>query len=188
MMQAQEVAKKDVLMYGSPWSAPAWMKSNKALNGQGNLLPEYYQAWANYIVKFLDAYSSHGVPMWGVTAQNEPIDGDIPDFSFNCMGWNASSMATWIGGYLGPALQAAGYDNLTLMAHDDQRPLLPGWAAVIMEDTKAAQYVDGWAVHWYTDFLGGAGFLDEVNHQYPEKFLLYTEACTGSFPWDLQKV
>ena len=142
-----------ILMYGSPWSAPAWMKSNNALNGQGYLLPEYYQAWADYYVKFLQAYEEEGISMWGLTAQNEPLDGNFPDFTFNCMGWNASTQAIWIGQHLGPSLEAAGYEDIQVMAFDDQRPLLSGWANDIMEDADAARYVDGWAVHWYVDFL-----------------------------------
>ena len=126
--------------------------------------------------------------MWGLTAQNEPIDGNIPEFGFNCMGWNASTQATWIGLHLGPTLDENGYDHLKLMAFDDQRPLLFGWSNEIMEDELASQYVDGWAVHWYTDFLGLPGVLDYVHEQYPEKFILFTEACTGANPWDLQKV
>jgi len=175
-------------MYGSPWSAPAWMKSNNALNGEGYLLPEYYQAWANYYVKFLDAYKEEGLSMWGLTAQNEPLDGNIPGFTFNCMGWNASSQATWIGQHLGPSLAAGGYEDIKVMAFDDQRPLLYGWANEIMEDTDAAKYVDGWAVHWYVDFLGGPGVLDSVHEKFPDKFILFSEACTGSYPWELQKV
>jgi len=187
MNMAKEVASKDLKMYGSPWSAPAWMKSNNALNGQGYLLPEYYQTWADYYVKFLNAYSELGVDMWGLTAQNEPVDGEIDGFTFNCMGWNASTQATWIGEYLGPTLEAAGYGHLQLMAFDDQRPYLPVWADTIMA-SSAAQYVAGWAVHWYTDFLGLPGTLDRVQEMYPDKFILFTEACTGSYPWELQKV
>ena len=54
-------------LFASPWSAPAWMKSNKALTGQGYLLPEYYQAWANYFIKFLKEYEARGILFWGLT-------------------------------------------------------------------------------------------------------------------------
>ena len=54
------------------------MKSNNHLNGQGYLLPEYYQAWANYFVKFLNAYKDNDITFWGLTAQNEPWDGIVP--------------------------------------------------------------------------------------------------------------
>ena len=74
---------------------------------QGFLLPEYYAAWARYHVLFLQAYQAAGLPLWGLTAQNEPLDGNIPGFTFNCMGWNASSQAEWVGRHLGPALDQA---------------------------------------------------------------------------------
>jgi len=185
---AQNVSNKNILLFGSAWSAPGWMKSNNQVYGQGYLLPEYYQVWADYHLRFLNAYKENGVNMWGLTAQNEPVDGNIPEFGFNCMGWNASTQATWIGQHLGPTLDNNGFDHLKLMAFDDQRPLLFGWSKDIMEDELASQYVDGWAVHWYTDFLGLPGVLDYVHDQYPDKFILFTEACTGANPWDLQKV
>merc|ERR1711963_1313466 len=86
---AMEMRPTPLTMYASPWSAPAWMKSNNHLNGQGFLLPEYYQAWANYFIKFLKAYEENGIKFWGLTAQNEPIDGNVPGFTFNAMGWNS---------------------------------------------------------------------------------------------------
>ena len=94
------------------------------------------------------------------------------------------------------------------MAFDDQRPLLGAWADEIMSDDAASRleeiesisdsltdsdmtslrYISGWAVHWYTDFLGFPQVLDGVQEKYPEKFIFFSEACTGANPWDLQKV
>ena len=53
---AQNVSNKNILLYGSAWSAPGWMKSNNQVYGQGYLLPEYYQVWADYHLRFLNAY------------------------------------------------------------------------------------------------------------------------------------
>ena len=86
ILMAQEMSSKEVLMFGSAWSAPGWMKSNGLVYGEGQLLAQYYQTWADYHLRFLQEYSAAGVKMWGLTAQNEPVDGNIPDFSFNCMG------------------------------------------------------------------------------------------------------
>jgi len=188
IQMAKEVSSKEILLFGSAWSAPGWMKSNGLVFGQGYLLPQHYQLWADYHLRFLQAYKENGIEMWGLTAQNEPVDGNIPDFGFNCMGWNASTQATWIGQNLGPTLEENGFGHLKLMAFDDQRPLLPGWSNEVMENADAAEYVDGWAVHWYTDFLGLPSALDYVHEQHPDKFILFTEACTGANPWDLQKV
>ena len=85
------------------------------------------------------------------------------------------------GDHLGPALEAAGYQAIKLMAIDDQRPFVREWARTIMRNEKAAKYVSGWAVHWYTDFLGFAGDLDDTHEFFPDKFIMYTEACTGNF-------
>ena len=73
-------------LFASPWSAPAWMKSNKALTGQGYLLPEYYQAWANYFIKFLKEYEARGIVFWGLTTQNEPTNGNGLNNHINSMG------------------------------------------------------------------------------------------------------
>lgn len=188
VLMAKEVSEQKISMFASPWSAPAWMKSNNAINGEGYLLEEYYEAWANYFIKFLDAYKAEGVEFWGLTAQNEPMDGSIPDFTFNCMGWNASTQTDWISEHLGPALHASGYESIKLMALDDQRPFLRAWAETIMANPKSAEYVSGWAVHWYVDFLGFQDTMDQTNALFPDKFIFYTEACAGANPWDLQKV
>jgi len=185
---AKQKSRKELKLMASPWSAPAWMKSNNALNGMGYLLPEYYQSWANYFVKFLDSYKEEGIEFWGVTSQNEPLDGNLPDFSFNCMGWTPKTQTEWIAKHLGPTLHAAGYESVKLMAYDDQRIFLRAWVDEIMANPEASKYVSGWAIHWYLDFLGFAFTLDQVHNMFPDKFILYTEACTGSNPWDLTKV
>ena len=97
-----------IKLYASPWNAPPWMKSNHEVNGKGYLLPEYYQPWANYFVKFLEAYKEQGIEFWGLTAQNEPWDGTVPNFTFNAMGWNSSTQRDWIVENLGPTLENAG--------------------------------------------------------------------------------
>ncbi|XP_023343121.1 glucosylceramidase [Eurytemora carolleeae] len=170
--QAKQISNKQIKMFASPWSAPAWMKSNNALNGQGYLLPEYYSAWANYFIKFLDSYKELGVEFWGLTAQNEPYDGDIPDFSFNCMGWNASTQVTGVTTYFPVTSFKCEYADVILMALDDQRPFIRAWAETVMENPKAAQFVSGWAVHWYVDFLG---FL--VSENFRKVIFLGTKGC-----------
>jgi glucosylceramidase len=65
------------------------------------------------------------------------LDGNIPDFSFNCMGWNATTLADFIGDNLGPSLEQAGYEAIKLMAIDDQRPFIREWSRTIMSNPKA---------------------------------------------------
>lgn len=62
-----------ITTYASPWSPPAWMKSNKSMLQGGKLLPRFYATWANCFVKFIHAYEKEGIPIWGITVQNEPM-------------------------------------------------------------------------------------------------------------------
>lgn len=75
--------------------------------------------------RFFDEYKKHKIEFWGVTAQNEPADGNIPGFSFNCMGWNAENQSLFVGLNLGPTMEQAGYGNIKIMIMDDQRQFLP---------------------------------------------------------------
>ena len=188
LRRALSVAEEQVRVFASPWSGPAWMKSNGALNGTGHLLHEYYQTWADYFIRFLEEYEKEGVPMWGVTTQNEPIDGDVPDFAFNCMGWTADSQAEWVRNNLGPTLRASRFNATKVMILDDQRFLLPAWADIVLGDPETASFVDGIAVHWYGDPFFPAEALTATHNHHPDKFILNTEACEGSYPWEIQKV
>ena len=73
--KAIELSSTDILFFGSPWAPPAWMKTNGKFNGSGELLPEYWQPYSEYIVKFVEAYEAEGIPMWGLTPANEPMSG-----------------------------------------------------------------------------------------------------------------
>ncbi|KAG7161551.1 Lysosomal acid glucosylceramidase-like 4, partial [Homarus americanus] len=171
------MAAQPLKLFASPWTAPPWMKTNNDYVGYGQLLPEMYQPWANYFVKFLDRYGEEGVNFWGVTAQNEPIDGYVPGFYFNCMGWTAEQQRLWVAENLGPTLKAHGNDDVILMILDDQRYELPRWAKKVLNDTVAAQYVNGFAVHWYGDDYAPASLLQETHDLFPDYFILSTEAC-----------
>lgn len=79
--RALKQSKRDVRLFGSPWSAPGWMKnSNSTIGGQliGVAGDVYHKTWAAYFVKFLDAYKENGLKLWGVTVENEPSAGYVP--------------------------------------------------------------------------------------------------------------
>jgi len=84
-----------------------------------------------HVSRFLDAYASHNISLWGLTAQNEPTDGYIRNFSFQAMGWHPETQRDFIKMDLGPKLAESGHGNVKLMIMDDQRPLLPYWADVV---------------------------------------------------------
>ena len=82
MLTAMKMSKKNITFFGSPWSAPAWMKTNNKMTGFGQLKgkagDKNHKAWALYFAKFIEAYKEKGIKIWAVTAQNEPSDGFIP--------------------------------------------------------------------------------------------------------------
>ncbi|KAF2362203.1 Glycosyl hydrolase family 30 beta sandwich domain, partial [Trinorchestia longiramus] len=176
--EAMQLSEQEVLIFGSPWSPPIWMKSNNMFNGTGYLLREYYQPYANYIVKWATAYETEGVPLWGLTPQNEPLDEE-EDWVINSCRWHPEEMREWIRDYLGPSLVSAGYDRLKIMADDFNRYTLPYYVEPCFADPECSQYVDGVAVHWYSDDTDPPEILLETRDLDPTKFILYSEACHG---------
>ncbi|XP_066942035.1 lysosomal acid glucosylceramidase-like [Macrobrachium rosenbergii] len=177
--RAAAMSEKGINIFASPWSAPPWMKTNNDYVGYGQLLKDMYQPWANYFIKFLDGYAENGVKIWGVTAENEPTAGYVPDYHFNCMGFTAEEERVWVSEYLGPTLEAHGYGDVVLMINDDQRQFLPERAETVLNGTEALKYVDGIAVHWYSDGSVSPEKLTSTHEKFPDYFILGTEACQG---------
>ncbi|XP_041373203.1 LOW QUALITY PROTEIN: lysosomal acid glucosylceramidase-like [Gigantopelta aegis] len=192
IQRAKALSQRSISIFGSPWSAPAWMKTNKNMTGKGRLIGEpggkYYKTWANYFVRFLQEYGKHNITLWGLTAQNEPTDGELDNFPFQCMGWTPELQRDFIAMDLGPALHSSGYADVSLMMLDDQRILLSEWTDTVFSNPDNQKYVSGIGVHWYWDFLTPAVILDKTHAAFPSKFILATEACQGSQPWQLKKV
>ncbi|CAG2063991.1 unnamed protein product, partial [Timema podura] len=124
--RAQELSPNPIRVFTAPWSAPDWMKEIES-SGASHLLPEYYETYANYYVKFLQLYAEQGVDFWGLTPQNEPSHGTT-NGGFNSMGWTSEQLRDWTAGYFVPALKAAGLDDIVLMILDDQRTQVKEWA------------------------------------------------------------
>ncbi|XP_064474559.1 lysosomal acid glucosylceramidase-like isoform X3 [Ornithodoros turicata] len=189
--KATSLAQEEVYLFGSPWSGPAWMKTNGALNGRGKLKGKpggkYYKTWAKYFVRFLQEYGKHDIQIWGLTTENEPTNGEIPNFPFQCMGFTPETMRDFVKLDLGPALEANGYGFLKLMILDDERYDMIRWAQTILQDTNASSFVSGIGVHWYGDFAE-PWILDKTHEAFPEKFILGTEACEGFQAFVKEKV
>ncbi|KAL3186893.1 hypothetical protein MRX96_004706 [Rhipicephalus microplus] len=192
--RALNVSKNAIWMFASPWSAPAWMKTNGKLYHGGFLIGHpggpYYKAWANYFVRFFQEYERNGIKFWGLTAENEPTAGFVPTYPFQSLGFTPALQRDFIKFDLGPALEKAGYgaDKIALMILDDMRVFLPIWANLVLKDKDAAKYIAGVAVHWYLDSVTDAARLDETHDAFPDKFILATEACMGDKPWIKEKV
>lgn len=192
--QAMSLSNEQMLLFGSPWSAPAWMKTNNAMNGKGGLKGtpggKYYKTWANYFIRFLKEYKAYNITFWGLTLQNEPTDGCVVDFSFQSMCFPPEFQRDFLKLDFGPALKKAGFtpENMKVMIGDDDRVILPKWVDKILEDPDAAQYVSGIAFHWYFEDFFPHKILDVTHGRHPDVFYLASEACAGSYPWEFPKV
>ncbi|KAI1700264.1 glycosyl hydrolase family 30 TIM-barrel domain-containing protein [Ditylenchus destructor] len=171
-------------LFASPWSAPGWMKSSGEMVGGGTLKGdfngEYYRTWANYFVRFFEEYHKEGIDFWGVTLQNEPSAGAIPNYSWQAMYFSAAMQRDFAAYLLGPTLKNSTVTSgLKLMVVDDQRYTLPLQPDIIFASDVASNYIDGVAVHWYWDYLFPASLLGATHDHHPDKFILATEACNG---------
>src|SRR5438270_240931 len=172
-------------IFASPWSPPAFMKdSNDMLHG-GKLKPEFYQAWANYYTKFIKAYQSEGIPVWGITIQNEPMATQRWE---SCI-YTAEEERDFLKNYLGPTMRREGLGDKKILAWDHNRDLIYQRAATILKDPEAARYVWGVGYHWYEPWSGGEPMFDNVrlvHETFPGTHLIFTEGCNDTF--DMQKV
>ncbi|KAI5635677.1 glycosyl hydrolase family 30 TIM-barrel domain-containing protein [Phthorimaea operculella] len=189
LKEIMKTSKTPIHIIGTTWAPPLWMKSNGKVTGFSHLKEEYYQSYADYHIKFLEQYKANGVDIWGITTTNEPVNGIIPIARFNSLGWTPDRMGKWIVNNLGPTIRNSTFKDLMILTHDDQRAALPIWFdGMIKQHPKVLDYIDGVGVHYYTDFIAPAFILSKHAEKYPEKFIIATEACEGSFPWNIQKV
>lgn len=169
-------------LFVSPWSPPAWMKDNNDMLHGGKLKPEYYQSWANYYIKYINALEKDGIPVWGLTVQNEPMARQKWE---SCI-YTAQDETDFIKNFLGPTLQKNNLAAKKLIAWDHNRDLLYQRAATILEDPEAAKYVWGIGFHWYEVWNGGRQYenVKRVAESFPGKNLLLTEGCNFPFSWN----
>jgi glucosylceramidase len=178
IQEAMSMSTDEVYLFGSAWAPPTWMKTNHRFNGDGYLIGdvggEYYDTWALYHVKFLQAYEENGVNVWGLTTGNEPYAASC---LFNCLRMTWEEFAVFISANLGPALESAGYGDVTLMMFDDNRNQLINGTNTVLSNQDAIRYVDGIGIHWYTDNADNPDLLRQTHESFPDYFMLYTEAC-----------
>ncbi|HKV24637.1 MAG TPA: glycoside hydrolase family 30 beta sandwich domain-containing protein [Candidatus Acidoferrum sp.] len=150
---------------GSPWSAPPWMKTNDNAKG-GSLKPEFYQAYANYFVKYIEGMRAEGITISAITVQNEPLN----DKNTPSMLMSAEEEAQFIERFLGPAFQSAKIrTKIILYDHNCNQP---GYPMSILKDPRAYRYVDGSGFHLYE---GKIEAMSEVHDAFPRKNLYFTE-------------
>jgi glucosylceramidase len=180
-----ESAGGSLVTYASPWSPPAFMKTNNSMLQGGSLKPEYRQAWANYYAKFIKAYEKEGIPIWGLTIQNEPMAVQRWE---SCI-YTAEEERDFLKNFLGPTLAKEGLGDKNIIVWDHNRDLLFQRASTILNDPEAAQYVWGTGFHWYEDWKDGVPMYEAVSHvneAFPDKKLIFTEGCNENY--DLQRL
>ena len=178
--KAQNLIKDDMVFYVSPWSPPAFMKTNNNMLQGGKLKPEFYESWANYYVKFINAYEAEGLPVWGLTIQNEPMATQTWE---SCI-YTAEEERDFLKNHLGPTLEKAGMGDKNIVIWDHNRDLIVQRANTILDDPEAAKYVWGVGFHWYETWTKADPAyknLGLVNESYPDVNLLFTEGCQEKF-------
>ncbi|TWT19212.1 glycosyl hydrolase [Luteimonas marina] len=153
----------------SPWSAPAWMKDSGSLV-KGRLLPRYYDAFARYLLRYVDAYAEEGIPIFALTVQNEP---DYEPDDYPGMRFNAPGRARFIGDHLGP-LRDRRHPDLQIFDwdHNWDKPEEP---LAVLADAAASKHVSAVAWHCYG---GDVSAQAPVRDAHPDKDVYMTE-CSG---------
>lgn len=180
IQQAIKKANQQLTLFVSPWSPPAWMKDNNSMLRGGKLKPEFYQSWANYYVRFIKAYEAEGIPVWGLTVQNEPMATQTWE---SCI-YTAEEERDFIKNYLGPTLKQSGLSDKKLIAWDHNRDLIYQRAQQTLSDPEASKYIWGIGFHWYEDWKGGQPMFEnvrKVHERWPDKNLIFTEGCISPF-------
>jgi glucosylceramidase len=162
-------------LYASPWSPPAWMKDNGDMLHGGKLRPEFRDAWARYFVKFIQAYEAQGVPIWGVTVQNEPMAVQTWE---SCI-FTAEEERDFVRDHLGPTLAANGLGDRKIIGWDHNRGQFYQRASTLLNDPAAARYFWGFGFHWYIEDVFEN--VQRVHEAFPDKRLIFSEGCNGPY-------
>lgn len=170
----------------TPWSAPGWMKTSGSLLGAApaspqssssgtpsSLRPEFYTAYANYLVKTIEGYQAAGVPVWALSVQNEPLYAPP---TYSGMQMLATEQAAFLADHLGPAMAAAGLKT-KVMAYDHNWDR-PDYPETILKDPKAGALVAGTAWHHYR---GDPSVMTKIHDEFPQKDQWVTEASGGTW-------
>ncbi|KAG7396698.1 hypothetical protein PHYBOEH_001927 [Phytophthora boehmeriae] len=182
---------RDIKLFASSWAPPVWMtKENSTINCKlkGEPGDKYWKALALYYSKFFDAYAEEGIDFWAMTVQNEPAKPLLAFAKWQTLRLTPEEERDFIKFDLGP-MMAKNHPDLKIIANDDQKPSLMSRLEP-MEDPESLKYISGVATHWYRniDFVFGGGNFDELSEfheEYPDLFILPTEACNGYMPGSL---
>ncbi|MHC4727276.1 MAG: glycoside hydrolase family 30 protein, partial [Planctomycetota bacterium] len=163
----------DLKFFASPWSPPAWMKTNRSMCG-GRINPQFYAPFAEYLARSVEAYQAEGIDIIAITIQNEPEY--YPDTYPTC-GWTAEQQRDFIRDHLGPVFEK---NNLsTKIWCYDHNFNHPNYPATILKDPQTAKYIDGTGFHLYE---GKPPAMTWLHKRFPDKHIYFTEGSTFDIP------
>ncbi|MBK6828874.1 MAG: glycoside hydrolase family 30 protein [Chitinophagaceae bacterium] len=178
--EAMQAAGGQLNLFASPWSPPAWMKDNNDMLQGGKLKTEFYNSWALYYSRFIKEYEKEGVPVWGISVQNEPMAKQRWE---SCI-YTAEEERDFLKNALGPTMQKEGLKDKKIIVWDHNRDLIYQRAQTYFNDPEAAKYIWGLGFHWYEDWSGGTPMYENLRRVYesfPDKHIFFTEGCAESF-------
>ena len=174
---AMKTSEDGFKIFASPWTAAPWMKDNKKWVG-GKLLPKYYDTWALFFSKYLDAYKEEGIDIWGFTVENEPHGNGN---NWESMHYSPEEMTDFVQHHLGPKLEADGHGDKIILGYDQNRAGIKEWVDVMFKDEASSKYYDGTAIHWYeSTYEVFPETLQYAHKKAPNKYLIETEGCIDS--------
>ncbi|CAD0204506.1 unnamed protein product [Chrysodeixis includens] len=173
-------ASAPVHIVSATWSPPAWMKTNNALRGYSRLRKEYLQTYVDYHYKFMEKYAAENISVWSVSISNEPIDGTSGYDKINTLGWSYDYMAE-VAQRMATTFRNSTFKDVKILAADDQRYTLNiYWTTLVLLYPDVVDYFDGVAIHWYLNKVTPASTVTAIMKDYPDKFVISTEACNGA--------
>lgn len=174
---AMAISKDGFKIVASPWTAPPWMKDNGAYVG-GKLLPEYYDTFALFISKYLDAYKAEGIDIWGLTPVNEPHGNGN---NWESMHFTAIEETDFVQNHLGPNLETNGYGNVKILGYDQNRKGVKEWVDEMFKNEASSKYFAGTAIHWYeSTYEIFPEALQYAHNKAPDKHIIETEGCVDA--------
>lgn len=183
--QLKELAEisgnNNVKYLAAAWSPPPSWKQDKKWHGLANnsLLVEYYQTWADYHLKWLELMQNDKIGFWAISTGNEPIISKI-NSAFEEMNWNISLHAKWIAENFGPTIRSSKFSDIEIHGFDDNRIFVRDWLNDMKKgNPDAFDYLSAIQFHGYLDNRTSPEILDEVQNQFPDKDIYYTEMCFG---------
>ena len=174
---AMAISKDGFKIISSPWTASPWMKDNNKWVG-GKLLPKYYDTWALFFSKYVDAYKNEGIDIWGFTVENEPHGNGN---NWESMHYSPDEMTNFVQNHLGPKLESDGKGAVKILGYDQNRAGLKEWVDAMFKDEASSKYFDGTAIHWYeSTYEVFPEALQYAHNKAPGKYLIETEGCVDS--------